>query len=258
MTGRIDTVGCRACLDGEGLGFKITHALQPIVNVRTGGIFAHEALVRGPSGEPATEVLRHVNDDNRYYFDQTSRVSAIQLAAGLMLPGRLSVNFMPNAVYNPATCIGATLAASKRFGFPTERIIFEVTEGEKIEDKGHLREIFAQYKLHGMSTAIDDFGAGYAGLNLLAEFQPDFLKIDIELVQRIDTDPVRHAILEGVLGVCRSLGITPIAEGVERVGQMQLLASLGIHLQQGYLFARPAWRTAPSIGFDFQTYLGSP
>lgn len=239
--------GCRACLEGESLSFEITHALQPIVNVSTGEVFAYEALVRGPRGEPATDVLSHVNDDNRYYFDQTSRVSAIKLAAELALPGRLSINFMPNAVYNAATCIGATLAASRRFGFPTERIIFEVTEAEKIADKRHLREIFAEYKRHGMCTAIDDFGAGYAGLNLLAEFQPDYLKLDIELIQRADADPVRRAILEGVLGVCRTLNITPIAEGVERIEEMRLLGSLGVYLQQGYLFAYPAWRAMPAV-----------
>lgn len=247
--------GCRACLEGENLGFEISHALQPIVNVNTGEVFAHEALVRGPRGEPATDVLSRVNDDNRYYFDQTSRVSAIKLAAELALPGRLSINFMPNAVYNAATCIGATLAASRRFGFPTDRIIFEVTEGEQIADKRHLREIFAEYKRHGMCTAIDDFGAGYAGLNLLAEFQPDYLKLDIELIQRVDADPVRRAILDGVLGVCRTLHITPIAEGVERIEEMLLLASLGVSLQQGYLFARPAWRTIPALAFQASTHV---
>src|SRR5690606_39933033 len=102
----------------------------------------------------------------------------VQTCALPILKSKLSINFMPNAVYRPELCIRTTLAAAKEWDFPIERIIFEVTEGERIEDQAHLRNIIAHYKKQGFCTAIDDFGAGYAGLNLLADFQSDMVKLD--------------------------------------------------------------------------------
>ena len=127
------TVGCSNCRDLDALGFDFTMAFQPIVDIRTNRPFAYEALVRGVNGEGAASVLARVNDDNRYRFDQACRVRAIELASRLglhKLPDcKLSINFMPNAVYRAETCIRATLEASREFDFPTERLMFEVTEG---------------------------------------------------------------------------------------------------------------------------------
>lgn len=115
-------------------------------------------------------MLSRVNADNRYRFDQACRVKAIKVAAELGMTTALSINFLPNAVYRPELCIRTTLEASEQFDFPVSRIIFEITEGEKVEDHSHLREIIQHYKSRGFRTAIDDFGAGYSGLHLLAEF----------------------------------------------------------------------------------------
>ncbi len=232
-------LGCSECLDGAGLDFGITMAFQPIVDVEARAIFAHEALVRGPGGASAAEVLARVDESNIYRFDQACRVRAIELAARLGMAEQLSINFLLNAVYRPETCIGATLEAAARFGFPVERIVFEVTEGEKIVDRAHLVGIIREYRARGMTTAIDDFGAGYAGLNLLAEFQPDILKLDMALTRAVDADRVRRTIVLSVLAVCRELGIRVIAEGVETPAEFDTLRSAGIRLFQGYLFARP-------------------
>ena len=228
----------------ERFDLDFTMAFQPIVDVNVGAIWAHEALVRGAAGHGAGWVLGQVNDGNRYAFDQACRVKAIELAAGLPFNGaRLSINFLPNAVYKPEACIRTTLAAAARTGFPTDRIIFEVTEGERVINQDHLTSIFVEYRRQGFMTAIDDFGAGYSGLNLLAQFQPDIIKLDMELTRNIDQDPVRRGIVKGVLSICADLGIIPLAEGVETIGEARALRDLGIALMQGYLFAKPAFQT---------------
>lgn len=224
----------------EPLGFAITMAFQPILDAESATVFAHEALVRGCEGQSAAWVLDQVNDDNRYAFDQACRVKAIELAAALGLSERLSVNFLPNAVYQPETCIRATLNAARRTGFPIERILFEVTEAERVDDVGHLRRILTEYKRQGFTTAIDDFGAGFSGLNLLAEYQPDFVKIDMALTRGIDADRVRRTIVASILSVCREIGIVPIAEGIETEGEERALRQMGIALLQGYRFAKPS------------------
>jgi EAL domain-containing protein (putative c-di-GMP-specific phosphodiesterase class I) len=148
---------------------------------------------------------------------------------------------------NPEVCIQRTLRAAFKCGFDLSRLIFELTEGEKIVDAETLVAIFREYRKLGMKTAIDDFGAGYAGLNLLARFQPDIVKIDIDLVRDVDTDRTKQIIVENVVSLCDKLGIVPLAEGVETSDERDFLSSFGIDLMQGFLFARPAFRAISPV-----------
>lgn len=236
---------CTACHDGQTLDFSISMAFQPILDLKRREVFAHEALVRGLAGEGAGQVLARVNNDNIYSFDQACRTTAIGWAARLGLPARLSINFMPNAVYKPETCIRATLAAAEREGFPLERIIFEVTEQEQVRDTGHLLNILTAYRKMGFKTAIDDFGAGYAGLNLLADFQPDIIKLDMHLIRGLEADRVRQVLVRSIVDFCAELGIQVIAEGVETLEELRALQDMGIELFQGYLLARPGFQSLP-------------
>jgi EAL domain-containing protein (putative c-di-GMP-specific phosphodiesterase class I) len=214
-------------------------AFQPVVNFRSRRIYAYEALVRGTSGESAASVLGQVTEENRYAFDQACRVKAIETAAKLGLDRRLNINFMPNAVYHPEACLNLTLKVANQHGFPLDLITFEFTEDERIVDRDHLKKIVQTYQKHGFQTALDDFGAGFAGLSLLADFQPDTIKIDRCLVDRIDTDKPRQAIVAGLLRTAELLGLTVVAEGVERCEELAVLYEMGVDLFQGYLFARP-------------------
>jgi EAL domain-containing protein (putative c-di-GMP-specific phosphodiesterase class I) len=225
-------------------------AFQPIVDTEHGAVYAHEALARPIGGGSAHEVLSRITEENRYAFDQACRVRAITLAAALGMRSLLSINFLPNAVYQPAACIRATLEAAARHGFPLQRIVFEVTEDERSRDATHLMAIFAEYKRHGMLTAIDDFGAGHSGLNLLAQFQPDIVKIDMALTRNIHADRVRRIITHSIARMCTQLGITVIAEGIETFDEALCLRELGIHLLQGYYFARPALEALPQVSTD--------
>lgn len=243
-------LSCLDCANGEGLDFDFTMAFQPIVNTTTQVIFAHEALVRGLNQETASQIFENINDTNRYRFDQSCRTKAIKLAADLGMQSYLSINFLPNAVYQPELCIRTTLDAAETFGFPIEKIIFEITEGEKIENKNHVREIVEYYKAKGFKTAIDDFGAGYAGLNLLAEIQTDIIKLDMALIRHIDHDRIRQAIVKGIIQVCQELSITIIAEGIETQDELRTLQNFGIELFQGYYFAKPGFQCLPEISSD--------
>jgi EAL domain-containing protein (putative c-di-GMP-specific phosphodiesterase class I) len=241
---------CGKCKDSQPLGFDIAFAYQPIVDIETRSIFAHEALVRGANGESAWSVLSQVTEENRYQFDQSCRVQAIKGAAELGMHERLSINFLPNAVYQPAACIQSTFEAAREYGFPLEKIIFEVTEGEKVQDRAHLVNIFREYHRFGFHTAIDDFGAGYAGLDLLSEYQPDIIKLDMGLVRDIDTSKAKQAIVKGVMAMCAELDIRVLAEGIEAAAERDFLRNAGVRLMQGYLFAKPAFRAIGIVDGD--------
>ena len=244
--------GCQGCRDGALLPFDFTMAFQPIVDLSQNRIWGYEALVRGTEGQGAGWVLGQVNEANRYKFDQACRVKAIELA-GALFPDKetkLSINFMPNAVYEPAACIRATLEAAHRVGFAHRQIMFEFTENERMIDVPHVQRIIAEYRKQGFVTALDDFGAGYAGLNLLARFQPDLIKLDMELIRGIASSPARQTIIACVTAMARELGIVVLAEGIETEAELVALRAGGIQLFQGYLFAKPAVASLPSVSFS--------
>ena len=243
-------LGCKNCLEAHPLNFLITMAYQPIVDIRDNSVFAFEALVRGKDGSGAGEVLSKVNNNNRYTFDQTCRVKAIELASKLGINTKLSINFLPNAVYRPETCIRATIQAAKEYNFPIDQIIFEVTEAEPVRDPNHLQGIFDEYHNHGFITAIDDFGAGFAGLNLLTRFKPDLIKLDMELCQGIAKDKSKKVITEGIINTARALNIEILAEGIEDIQDLITIKNMGVYLIQGYIFSPPKIEELPEPDFS--------
>lgn len=240
-----DESNCEQCACGEGLDFSFTFAFQPIVDVINKNVYAYEALVRGPQGEGAPSILSKVNEINRYSFDQICRVKAVKLAAKLKMSARLSINFMPNAVYQAEYCIRTTLAAAKTYNFDTSKIIFELTEGEDLTSVEHLASIIEAYQEMGFSTAIDDFGAGYSRYNIMIASPPDLLKLDMGLVRNIHKEANKQAVVVGIITMMKLLGGRIVAEGVETEEEYFWLRSQGITLYQGYLFARPGFECLP-------------
>ena len=244
--------GCDGCRNADANNFAIpfTMAFQPIVDVEAGTIWGYESLVRGVGGESAFQVLSQLTPENRYAFDQACRVKAIELAGEKLVDptAKLSINFLPNAVYEPKACIRATLGAAAKAQFDTSRLMFEFTENERMEDVSHVQHIVAEYKRMGFTTALDDFGAGYAGMALLAQFQTDLIKIDMELIRDISTSPAKQAIVRGIVGIASQLGIIVLGEGVETEAELRILRDAGVKLIQGYYFAKPMLETFQTLG----------
>ncbi|AHI28800.1 EAL domain-containing protein [Marinobacter similis] len=244
-----DESNCEQCACGEGLDFSFTFAFQPIVDVLNQSVYAYEALVRGPEGEGAMSVLSNVNETNRYSFDQVCRVKAVKLASRLGMKTMLSINFMPNAVYQAEYCIRTTLAAAKTYNFDTSKLIFELTENEQLTSVDHLVSIIEAYQEMGFKTAIDDFGAGYSRYNIMMASPPDILKLDMGLVRNIHNEPNKQAVVSGIITMMKQLGGRIVAEGVETEEEYFWLRSQGITLYQGFLFAKPGFECLPEPVF---------
>lgn len=230
--------GCTACRKTLEI-FPFSMAFQPIVDLLDYRIDAHEALVRGPEGEGAAEVLGQVNAENVYAFDQACRVKAIELAARLGIKHQLNINFLPNAVYEPKACIRLTLEAAARSGFRLDKLTFEIVETEKITNSAHIRNIVTEYRRCGFKIALDDFSTGYSGLSRLAELKPDIIKLDRVLVQDCDQDQTRLAIVASMIALGAAIGTKVVLEGIERRGEVEALRSVGGRFMQGFYFARP-------------------
>lgn len=225
---------------------RLTSYFQPIVHtLYPGEVFAFECLLRGQdeSGElifPG-ELFDFARDaDMLFQLDRAARITALETAAKHSVNATLFLNFNPTAIYDPKYCLNTTVAAMRIAGLKPEQIVFEVVESDDVKDKGHLLDILRYYRDHGFRVALDDLGAGYSSLNLLHRLQPDFIKLDMELIRGIHQDTFKARITANILALARELNIKTIAEGVETVEEWRWLKEHGADLVQGYLFARPA------------------
>jgi len=136
------------------------------------------------------------------------------------------------------------------------RLVFEMIEAEQVRDMAHLKGIIAEYRRQGAKVALDDLGSGYASLRYLAELQPDFVKLDQELVRGAHGDRVRSVLLHAVAEAAHQLGISVVAEGVETADDANFCRDIGADLAQGYFFARPA-SPPPSLSDEAQRWLAN-
>ncbi|MDR6849516.1 MAG: EAL domain-containing protein [Sphingomonas sp.] len=221
--------------------FHLVMAFQPIMDVVANRTCAYEALVRGPNGEGAPEMLARVTPETRYAFDQQCRVAAIRqaVAAGIMSTGALlSINFLPEAIEDPVADSERTLRTARETGFPPERLTFEFSECKRLDD-AHLERVARAYRKMGMTTIIDDFGSGDWGLTLMSRFLPDAVKLQPDLIRGLCGSWARRLVVEETFHLVSRLGVKVIAEGVETRAEYDKLRGIGVRYMQGYYFARP-------------------
>ena len=220
---------------------------QPIVTADEGETFAFEMLLRGR--HPYTKeiigagAIIHACERLKlqHILDQRARQVAIRHAACLDHPtARYFINFMPNTIYDPAICLRTTMETVEECGMDKSRLVFEVVETEDIPDMKRLRVILDYYRSRGVQTAVDDLGAGFSSLHYLINLEPDFAKIDRDIVVQSVTDSHARRQLDQIIETAHNLNIRVIAEGIETPEQMRVAREAGADLFQGYLFARPA------------------
>lgn len=221
---------------------------QPIVRVtEPGQVFAYECLLRGRHENGSLIYPDRLFDVARatgmmVHLDSMARLTAIDDARRRRLEARVFINFNPTSIHDPVTCLEGTVAAARRSGLPPEHFVFEVVESERIDDLERLLAILEFYRRAGFRVALDDLGAGYSSLSLLARIKPDYVKLDMELMRHVDSDPYKGLVAAKVLELARELGIATVVEGIETPEEWQWAVEHGADYAQGFLFARPGAR----------------
>lgn len=228
---------------------EFSFAFQPIVNVETHTIVSYEALVRGREQQSAFQIMQSVSDADRYHLDETMRQQALKLAAGLNIACNINLNILPMALEVSETAVYSTLELAKKYDIANSRITLEIIESEVIKNIDWFIASVNDFRQLGVHIAIDDFGAGYSGLNLLANFQPDSIKIDMSLLRDIESKGPKQAIVRGIICTCLDLGIDIIAEGIETEKEYLWCRNEGIELYQGFYFAKPSFETLPDVTY---------
>ena len=239
---------------------RIETHFQPLIDVATHSLHGYEALSRGRGVDGKTIAPGILFDyakanDATFFLDRLTRETAIRSAASLNLPGRIFINFLPNAIYDPRQCLRTTLKIAGETNFDPSRIVFEVTETERIEDMDHLGRIFDYYRHNGFKVALDDVGSGYAGLNVLVDLMPDIIKVDREIITAIDKNPLKQSIFRGLASAAHEQEIVVVAEGIETQEELDFVAANGADLVQGFYFAKP--QLNPPVTVEWKPALSS-
>jgi EAL domain-containing protein (putative c-di-GMP-specific phosphodiesterase class I) len=230
--------------DRVGLEVTFEHALaslslefQPIVSVTERSVIAYEALMR--SAEPAlpgpldvlaaAERLGAVFEVGRVVRGWASNLFRAEPRSRLLF-----LNLHPRDLLDPElTAPDSPLAPL------ADRVVLEITERSSLERISDVRARVAILRSRGYRIAIDDLGAGFAGLTSFAVLEPDIVKVDMSLTRDVDQSPIKQKIIRAMTALCHEMGMHIVAEGVETRAERDTLVELGCDLLQGYLFARP-------------------
>jgi len=224
---------------------------QPIIDVATGEVVKAEALLRWIHPQrgmvppdrfiPLAEENGFIHDIGDWVFRKAVKVAQHWNASKgnqSGVPRQISVNISPRQ-FMKGNIDAAWLKYLRELRVDPSCIAIEITEGLLLDDRFDILEQLARFGMAGMQVALDDFGTGYSAMAYLKKFPIDYLKIDRSFVRDIETDPNDRAIAEAIVVMASKLGLKVIAEGVETLGQREILEAVGCEYVQGYLYAKP-------------------
>jgi len=227
---------------------RVTTVFQPIISLRDGSILGHEALSRivSESVIPSPDDLFRIASDSKRLWDLEllCRTRALENAFIYHNPPydrKLFINVNPNIMHDPKFKNGFTKEFLNQYKIEAPNIIFEITERNAIEDISIFKSAINHYRDQGFKIAIDDTGSGYSGLNLISEIDPNFIKLDIDLIRDIDTNSLKYALVKGMVEFSKVSSIQIIAEGIETRTELETLVNLGVQFGQGYFIQRPEY-----------------
>lgn len=217
---------------------------QPIIDTGKPRIHGYEALSRGPEGSQFRNPLNLFDAAERVgrlvELESICQTLTFQSFAERKLGGRLFVNISPMFLLNHELDSKQLLSQLQHFNIPPKRIVLEISEKYPFDEFEKIQLALEQYRQLGFKIALDDLGAGYAGLRIWSELRPDYVKVDRHFANRIQDDPIKREFIRSIKGISKSLRCDVIAEGVEDDKELNTIRSTGISLVQGHLFGKPA------------------
>jgi EAL domain-containing protein (putative c-di-GMP-specific phosphodiesterase class I)/GGDEF domain-containing protein len=221
----------------------ISIVFQPIVGLDQAGVIAFEALTR-PDPESGFDSPDELFDaaedaDMTWELEALTRFAALRAASGWPAGTQLFLNCTPGVIADDRFTPTVLDEVKRIDGLSPTRIVLEVTERSEVKFTDGLQRQTAALQKHGFGIAIDDVGAGTSGLNRIMLLRPQWLKMDRALIAGIDQDPVRTNLIRFLTHFARLSGVSILAEGIERVEELDRLLQLGVDAVQGYLLGRP-------------------
>lgn len=221
----------------------IQYAFQPIVDARTGKIFAYEALMRPYSSEltDVGNVLQTAREEGKLHaIEELTWFQALEAYVAQIREGNISADsrIFLNSIPNQRLSQEKEKEIQNRYGRYIQKVVMELTEEEQI-DQNQWNGKEAMIRNRGGKIAMDDYGTGYNSEKMLLSISPDYIKVDMEIVRDIDQSKDKQAMVSYIVNYAHERNKYIIAEGVETAGEMRTLIELGADYLQGYFLARP-------------------
>lgn len=227
----------------------ITPVYQPIIRLESGAVYGYEALSRISRPGLIDNIEELFSKAGEYglasALEILCRKNSLCKIRELAIPGKIFLNVSPALFQASDHERGITAALLDDMQIDRSRIVFELTERTIIEDYDLFMRGVLHYREQGYSIAIDDLGSGYAGLQILARLEPEYVKLSRFLIANIDQSSTKQALVECLASFCSKIGAQAIAEGIERPEELAYLHSIGVHFGQGYLLGKPAETVTP-------------
>ena len=225
------------------LDHRIYSVYEPIVEVESRTVFGYEALARGPEGSrfhsPVALFTAAEEHELVFELDCVCRESGLRGAVDFPAGTKLFLNIRPTTIHDPSFQEARLIETLERRELAPTDVVFEISEQESIRSFAAFRDMRDYYRSLGFQFALDDTGAGYAGLEELLEVEPDYIKIDRAMVSGVDQDPARQDVLSAILQLADKMGAQVIGEGLDTIEELEMLGRLGIRFGQGWLFGHP-------------------
>ena len=224
---------------------------QPILDLARNDVLGYECLSRGPDGhtlEPPMDLFTEAREQDLLPpLETTCRRLAIARFAERGLTGRLFLNCDPHAFLHPGYPQGYTKDQLSAAGMNPDNVVIELTACYFREDVSALRKACEHYRSMGFGIAIADLGTSYNGLRLWSELEPDFVKLDPHFARDVHRSQIKQSFVRALVQICEDLRTQLIITGVESLAEVEILRELGVQLLQGYYFAHPTERPAPTL-----------
>lgn len=224
----------------EGLLYPV---FQPIIDFRVRAILGYESLIRGPEGSALHRPDQLFGAARRaglaLDLEHACREASLRAFAGQRLPGRLFLNATPACLLDHRMMNGHTRALLAELGIAPNRVVIELTENQQITDMPGIQEALLYYRGRGFQIAIDDLGEGFANLRMWSELRPEFVKIDKHFVHGIADDRIKYHFARAMQDLAEICNASLVAEGIERLEDLNCIRDMGIACGQGYFIARP-------------------
>ncbi|HET9482181.1 MAG TPA: EAL domain-containing protein [Candidatus Polarisedimenticolia bacterium] len=221
---------------------SIKAVYQPVVDLRKRRVLGWEALSRpgGTGFDNIEQVFKAAYESQAVWpLERLCRERAMEGLPPMQGNELIFLNVEPDSIYDPQFRSEKTLELLDKASLTPDRVVLEMTEHSAVRDFTAFRQTLTYFRSQGFRLAIDDMGSGYSGLVTIAEIQPEFVKIDMNLIRELHCRPLKRELVDTIVRFARRAGIEVVAEGIETPEELEALLQVGVHLAQGFLFARP-------------------
>jgi diguanylate cyclase (GGDEF)-like protein len=222
---------------------RIKTVFQPIISLKTVEVYGYEALSRivGPSVFSGPNYLFDAAKRQKLItqLEKLTRETALNRANELCIDKQVFFNIAPSVIDLPDHEEGWTAQISQKYFAKQSNVVLELTEKMQFHDNELFNKAIAYYKRQGFVIAIDDFGAGFAGLNMLLRVEPHIVKIDRYLIENIYLSTTKRLLLESIVLFCHKVDVRVVAEGIEKKEELKVALDMNVDFAQGYFLARP-------------------